>query len=105
LFSGGLGGAALKPVALANVRQFRRLLRPDIDLVGCGGVQNGRDAFEFLVCGASAVQVATCHQAEGPACFERIATELGELLRSKGYRSLDEFRWRLVAEERLRSLL
>lgn len=80
---GGLGGGYIKPVALANVRQMSQLLRPDIDVVGVGGVKTGRDAFELILCGAAAVQVGTMHWSEGAGCFNRIAEELEELMSKK----------------------
>lgn len=93
---GGLGGGFVKHTALANVRQLRLLLdekgRPDIDIVGVGGVQSGADAFELLLCGAAAVQTGTCHWIEGPGCFQRIAQELEAIMRKKGYSSIDKFR-------------
>ena len=55
--SGGLSGPALKPIALRMVYQVARAL--DIPIIGCGGVMCGEDAVEFLMAGASAVQVGT----------------------------------------------
>ena len=55
--SGGLSGPALKPIALRMVYQVARAL--DIPIIGCGGVMCGADAVEFLMAGASAVQVGT----------------------------------------------
>eukprot|EP00035_Acanthoeca_spectabilis_P029836 m.6635 g.6635 ORF g.6635 m.6635 type:complete len:386 (+) comp3867_c0_seq1:262-1419(+) len=92
---GGLGGGYVKHTALANVRQMRGLLKDEIDVVGVGGVFTGADAFDHILCGASAVQVATCHAVEGPDCFNRIAKELEELMARKGYNSIDEFRGKL----------
>mmetsp|Transcript_18602 Transcript_18602/g.25792 ORF Transcript_18602/g.25792 Transcript_18602/m.25792 type:complete len:337 (-) Transcript_18602:154-1164(-) len=93
---GGLAGAFIKPVALGNCRMLRTLLRPSIDLVGCGGISSGRDAFEFILCGAAAVQIGTTHWVEGPQCFERIASELKSIMRGKGYKSIDDFRGKLA---------
>jgi len=56
--SGGLSGPALKPIALRMVYQVARAL-PDVPIIGCGGVMSGEDAAEFLMAGASAVQVGT----------------------------------------------
>src|SRR5690606_39927735 len=56
---GGLGGALIKPVALANVRAFWKLLGGRIPIIGTGGVVQGLDAYEHVLCGASAVQVGT----------------------------------------------
>ncbi|POA98676.1 dihydroorotate oxidase [Chromobacterium sinusclupearum] len=91
---GGLGGDYVLPTALANVREFYRLL-PGKDIVGCGGVKSGREAFMHILAGARAVQVGTCLYHEGPAAFARIAAEMAELMRSKGYRRLDDFRGKL----------
>mmetsp|Transcript_21980 Transcript_21980/g.30896 ORF Transcript_21980/g.30896 Transcript_21980/m.30896 type:complete len:405 (-) Transcript_21980:174-1388(-) len=91
----GLSGAAVKYTALANVRQLRQILVESIDIVGVGGVSSGKDAFEMILCGASAVQVGTCHWNEGPGCFDRICTELRELMSSKGYTSIRQFKGQL----------
>jgi dihydroorotate dehydrogenase (fumarate) len=91
----GLSGKAVKHTALANVRQMRTLLSPKIDVVGVGGVETGTDAFELILCGASAVQVGTCHWREGPKCFDRIADELRALMKEKGYKSIDDFKGKL----------
>jgi dihydroorotate dehydrogenase (fumarate) len=60
----GLAGAAIKPIALANVRKFYELVGDKIQIVGCGGISNGIDAYEFALCGASAVQIATVHDTQ-----------------------------------------
>ena len=92
---GGIGGDFIKPTALANVRQFRLLLPPDIELIGCGGVKHGADAFEHILCGASAVQIGTQFMREGLGCFERIGEELLQLMQAKGYQNLADFRGKL----------
>ena len=98
------GGGYVKHTALANVRKiFEGLVargRDDIAVVGVGGVASGRDAFEHILCGASAVQVGTCHWSEGAACFERIASELEAIMRAKGYRSIADFRGKLRTYEK-----
>jgi dihydroorotate dehydrogenase (NAD+) catalytic subunit len=55
---GGLSGPAIKPLALRMVWEVHRAL-PEVPLVGIGGIETGRDAVEFLLAGASAVQVGT----------------------------------------------
>ena len=92
---GGIGGDYVKPTALANVRQFYTLLRKDIDVIGCGGVKNGQDAFEHILCGAKAVQIGTKLMQEGVDCFERISNELKALMQAKGYEKLEDFRGKL----------
>ncbi|CAB9523763.1 Putative dihydroorotate dehydrogenase A (fumarate) [Seminavis robusta] len=91
----GLSGQAVKYTALANVRKLRLALKDSIDVVGVGGVASGRDAFELILCGATAVQVGTCHWTEGPKCFDRICQELEELMESKGYQSIADFKGKL----------
>ena len=91
----GLSGRAIKYTALSNVRQMRTLLDEKIDVVGVGGIETGTDAFEMILCGAHAVQVGTCHWKEGPQCFDRICAELRDIMDSKGYNTIDEFRGRL----------
>ena len=49
----------------------------------------------MILCGAKAVQVGTCHWTEGSGCFARIANELEDMMRSKGYKSIEEFRGKL----------
>lgn len=85
---GGLGGDYVKPVALANVRAFSQLLGDKMAIVGVGGIKTGLDAFEFLLCGADAVQIGTQFMKEGPECFARIDRELGEILTKKGYKDI-----------------
>jgi len=86
----GLSGPTAKFTALANVRQMRQRLKKEIDVVGVGGITTGTDVFEFLLCGATAVQVGTCHWKEGAKCFDRITKDLEEILREKGYASAQE---------------
>jgi len=57
---GGLSGPAIKPVALRMVWQVHRAL-PRVPVVGLGGIMTAQDAAEFLVCGASAVQIGTAN--------------------------------------------
>ncbi len=54
---GGLSGPALKPIALRLVYQTAAAV--DVPLIGCGGIMSGLDAMEYIMAGASAVQVGT----------------------------------------------
>lgn len=92
---GGIGGDYIKPTALANVRQFYIRLRDDIQVIGCGGVKTGTDAFEHLLCGAAAVQIGTQLMREGTDCFTRIEAELKTVMEQKGYTSIEDFRGKL----------
>ncbi|KRN25455.1 dihydroorotate oxidase [Lacticaseibacillus camelliae] len=92
---GGIGGASIKPTALANVRALAQRLNPDIAVIGVGGIMSGRDAFEHILCGASMLQIGTQFGYEGPAVFTRIEKELGDIMLLKGYTSIDDFRGKL----------
>jgi dihydroorotate dehydrogenase (fumarate) len=97
---GGLGGSYIKPIALGNVRRFHELLGGEVAVIGCGGIESGRDALEHFLAGASAVQIGTALMREGYGVFARVARELESLVRSKGARSVRELVGR--AKERAR---
>ncbi|MGH3386844.1 MAG: dihydroorotate dehydrogenase [Nocardioidaceae bacterium] len=80
---GGLSGPAIKPIALRCVWQVHAAM-PGIPLVGVGGVRSGADALEFLLAGATAVQVgsAILHDPSAPL---RVRDELGDLLAARGF--------------------
>ena len=97
---GGIAGGYIKPTSLANIRIISELLEQcnkgnDIKVVGVGGISSGEDAFEAILCGASAVQVGSCHWTEGAKCFDRIAEELEAIMKSKNYTSIHDFRGKL----------
>ncbi|RRR50549.1 dihydroorotate oxidase [Streptococcus suis] len=92
---GGIGGEYIKPTALANVHAFYQRLKPEIQIVGTGGILTGRDAFEHILCGASMVQIGTTLQKEGLAAFDRITQELRDIMAEKGYETIEDFRGKL----------
>lgn len=67
---GGLSGPAIKPIALRIVYDVAKAVR--IPVIGCGGVSTGEDAVEFLMAGASAVQVGTASFANPRALLDII---------------------------------
>jgi len=78
---GGLSGPAIKPIALRMVYEAARAVK--IPVVGLGGIANGLDAAEFLIAGASAVQVGTANFWD-PSAPARIARELDQFLQHEG---------------------
>ena len=92
---GGLGGTIIKPVALANVRAFWKYFNGKMPIIGTGGVMSGHDAFEHVLCGASAVQIGTVLVEEGVGVFTRLEQELTAYLEKKGYKSVAECRGKL----------
>lgn len=57
--TGGLSGAAVRPIAVRMVWQVAKAV--NIPVIGLGGIMNGRDAIEFMLAGASAIQVGTAN--------------------------------------------
>jgi dihydroorotate dehydrogenase (NAD+) catalytic subunit len=86
---GGLSGPAIKPVALRCVYDIREEL-PDVPIIGCGGVTDWRDAVEFMLAGASAVQVGTAIAFESTEVFQVITRGVESYVRKKDYRSVKE---------------
>jgi dihydroorotate dehydrogenase (NAD+) catalytic subunit len=86
--TGGLSGPAIRPLALRCVWQVHEAL-PEIPIFGIGGIRTGHDAFQFILAGASAIQVGTVifHDPGAPA---RISLELREVLAARGMDRLDQ---------------
>jgi len=92
---GGLGGKVIKPTALANVHQFYRLLGDKVKIIGCGGVSNGDDLFQMILAGATLVAVGSQMMIKGVKCIDKILRELEDIMKKKGYSTLDDFRGKL----------
>lgn len=84
---GGLSGPAIKPLALAALWRVRRAV--SVPLIGIGGIRNADDVMEFIVCGASAVQLGTANFAD-PAAPVQVAAALDALCRREGISVLRE---------------
>jgi dihydroorotate dehydrogenase (NAD+) catalytic subunit len=73
--TGGLSGPAVMPIALRMVYEVASALRtvyPDVPVIGLGGISSANDALEFLMAGASAIQVGTSYVANPHVCTEII---------------------------------
>jgi len=68
--TGGLSGPAIKPVAIAKVLEISRNV--DIPIIGIGGISNWKDAVEFMIAGASAVQLGTINFTNPQAAIETL---------------------------------
>jgi dihydroorotate dehydrogenase (NAD+) catalytic subunit len=84
---GGLSGPAIKPIALRTVFQVAQAVK--VPLVGIGGIASVDDVMEFLVAGASAVQVGTATFYRPTVCME-ILDALPAALAELGAASIDE---------------
>ncbi len=85
---GGLSGRAVKPIALRCVYELYEQVK--VPIIGCGGISEWRDAVEFLLAGASAVQVGTAIAEKGPGVFRSINRGIDSFLKRKGLRSVRE---------------
>lgn len=73
--TGGLSGPAVKPVAVRMVWQVAKAVK--IPVIGLGGIMNGRDALEFIMAGATAVEVGTANFID-PAVTVKIIDEIND---------------------------
>jgi dihydroorotate dehydrogenase (NAD+) catalytic subunit len=85
---GGLSGSAIKPIAVRCVYEIYEQVK--VPIIGCGGVTNWRDAVEFLLAGATAVQIGTAVAIKGPNVFKAVNQGIDAYLKRKGFRSVEE---------------
>lgn len=85
---GGLSGRAVKYVGLRAVWEIAS--RCALPVVGVGGIYSGEDAAEYIMAGASAVQIGTAVSEEGPSVFGRVAQELAKFMDTEGFKSVKE---------------
>lgn len=79
--TGGLSGACIRPIAVRMVWQVANAVK--IPVVGLGGIMNGRDAVEFMLAGATAVQVGTANFVD-PAVTVKIVDYIEEYMKRHG---------------------
>ena len=85
---GGLSGPAIKPIALCAVYDIYEKVKTPI--IGCGGIATWQDAVEFLLAGASAVQIGTAIALRDPMVFQAINHGIQTYLKKKKHRSVQE---------------
>jgi dihydroorotate dehydrogenase (NAD+) catalytic subunit len=84
---GGLSGPAIKPIALRMVYQVAAAVK--IPVIGLGGIRTGRDALEFLMVGAKAVEVGTANLVD-PDATARIIQEIEDYCQGKGMARVED---------------
>ena len=87
--TGGLSGPAVRPIAVRMVWQVCKAV--NIPVIGLGGIMNGRDALEFIMAGATAIQVGTANFID-PAVTVKIIDEINGYLDRNNFKSLSEIR-------------
>ena len=85
--TGGMSGAAVKPIALRMVWQVAKAVQ--IPVIGLGGIMNWKDAVEFLLAGASAIQIGTANFID-PAVTVKVAAGINDYLDRHGFASVKE---------------
>ena len=85
--TGGMSGAAVKPIALRMVWQVSKAV--NIPVIGLGGIMNWKDAVEFLLAGASAIQIGTANFID-PAITVKVADGINDYLDRHGFTSVKD---------------
>jgi dihydroorotate dehydrogenase (NAD+) catalytic subunit len=85
---GGLSGPAIKPIGVRAVYEVYREV--DKPIIGVGGITYGRDALEYIMAGASAVEIGTAIYYRGLNVFNLISQEIEEWMQKNGYESIEE---------------
>jgi dihydroorotate dehydrogenase (NAD+) catalytic subunit len=87
--TGGLSGPCVKPIALRMVWQVAKVVK--IPIIGIGGIMNATDAIEFILAGASAVQIGTANFID-PQASIKIINGINDYLVRKNIKQIDEIR-------------
>ena len=85
--TGGLSGPCVKPVALRMVYDVAHAVK--ISVVGLGGISTAKDAIEFLMCGATAIEIGTANFVD-PAVTKKVKDGIGQWLDDHGCTSVQE---------------
>lgn len=83
----GLSGPAIKPIALRMVYEVSKVV--DIPVIGLGGIANGKDAIEFMMAGASAIQIGTINFVN-PMAGKEIIEEMETFLKEQGIKDIND---------------
>lgn len=82
-------GPAIKPIALATVYKIKQA-EPDLTIIGVGGIENAADVIEFLLAGASGVQMLSAALLKGKELYSKIIKDLPTELEKYGFKSVQE---------------
>lgn len=85
--TGGLSGACVKPIALRMVWQVAKAV--NIPVIGLGGISSATDAIEFILAGASAIEIGTANFID-PAITIKVVDGIREYLERHGFNSINE---------------
>jgi dihydroorotate dehydrogenase (NAD+) catalytic subunit len=85
---GGLSGASIKPVGIRCVYEIKKIV--NIPIIGCGGVLSYKDAIEYLMAGASAIQIGSILGLAGLKSIDTITKGIYRYLKLKKYNSISD---------------
>ena len=87
---GGLSGEPLREISTNMIKKFYKKVGNKIPIIGVGGVNSGKSAYEKIIAGASLLQLYTGFVYRGPTAAKDIKKELIEILKNKGIKSIKE---------------
>lgn len=88
--TGGLSGKPLREKSTKMIEDAYKLTGGKIPIIGCGGISSGKDAYDKILAGASAVQIYSSFVYHGFPIVTRIKRELDGILKENGYQSVGE---------------
>src|SRR3954470_3021596 len=88
---GGYSCQAVRPIALRMVSQLGLGLPKEVSISGIGGIEQSRDAIEFMLLGASTVQICTGVMLQGVKMVDELQEGLAKFMSDKGFNSVQEF--------------
>ena len=87
---GGLSGEPLQQISTNMIKKFYKLLNGKIPIIGVGGVNSGKSAYEKIIAGASLLQLYTGFVYRGPSTAKDIKKELIQILKSEGIKNIKD---------------
>ncbi|PYS46788.1 MAG: NAD-dependent dihydropyrimidine dehydrogenase subunit PreA [Acidobacteria bacterium] len=87
---GGYSSQAVRPIALRMVSQLARALPPEVSISGIGGIENSRDAIEFMLLGASTVQLCTGVMLHGIKIIDELKEGLAKFMTDKEFETVQD---------------
>lgn len=86
--TGGYSGKAIKPIGVRCVYDISKNI--NIPIIGCGGITTGEDALEYIMAGASAVQIGSAIYYRGIDVFKKICDEIKQWMKQHGYNDISK---------------
>ena len=87
---GGLSGEPIQQISTNIIKKFYKQLNGKIPIIGVGGVNSGKSAYEKIIAGASLLQLYTSFVYRGPSAAKDIKKELIQILKAEGAKSITE---------------